>query len=450
MPTIDRHYINGSWTAPAATHQPITNPATGDTTGTLGLGTAEDVDLAVAAARTAFASWSQTTAAERAAAAITSDMGMPIDFARLTVGAGISQFTYYADLIETYAFTGSVGTTQVVKEPIGVCGLIPPWNYPGLQSAEKVAPALAAGSTVILKPGTPYAGRVLAEILDEAGVPAGVFNLVNGRGSSVGTALSRHPDVDMIAFTGSTGVGIQVQKAAAETVKRVSLELGGKSAHIVLPDAELAHAAQDAVSRVMSNSGQTCAAPTRTLVPAAHYEEFTAHVRAAVGQLTIGDPTTSVDLGSVANEAQWHTVQRYIEIGLAEGATLAAGGPGRPDGLDRGWFARPTVFSEVTNEMTIAREEIFGPIMCLIRYDTLDDAIAIANDSPYGLAAYIAGTDPGTIAYAAGRLRAGQVIINDAYPDLQAPFGGYKQSGNGRIWGTAGLEEYLETKAIVR
>ncbi len=467
MKTIDRHYIDGHWTDPTEASQPITNPANGDTTGTLGLGTAQDVDRAVAAARRAFPDWSQTSVAERAAvlrriadvhqrrledmaSAITADMGMPIAFARLTVGAGISQFTYYADLIENYAFTEPLGSTQVVKEAIGVCGLIPPWNYPGLQSAEKVAPAIAGGSTVILKPGTPYAGQVLAEIIDEAGVPAGVFNLVNGRGSTVGTALSRHPDVDMIAFTGSTGVGIQVQKDAAETVKRVSLELGGKSAHIVLPDADLAHAAQDAVSRVMNNSGQTCAAPTRTLVPAELYDEFTAHVRAAVEARTVGDPTTPVDMGSVANEGQWHTVQRYIEVGITEGATVAAGGPGRPDGLGQGWFARPTVFSGVTNDMTIAREEIFGPVMCLIPYDGLDDAIAIANDSPYGLAAYIAGTDPDVIAETASRLRAGQVIINDAYPDLHAPFGGYRQSGNGRIWGTAGLEEYLETKAIVR
>ena len=303
---------------------------------------------------------------------------------------------------------------------------------------------------MILKPGTPYAGQVLAEIIEEAGVPAGVFNLVNGRGSTVGTALSRHPDVDMIAFTGSTGVGIQVQKDAAETVKRVSLELGGKSPQIVLPAADLAAAAADAVGRVMGNTGQTCAAPTRTLVQREQLDAFVGPVRKAVEALTVGDPTGAVDMGPCANESQWNTVQRYIGLGIDEGATLVTGGPGRPDGLDVGWYARPTVFSDVTNEMTIAREEIFGPVMSILAYDTIDDAIAIANDSTYGLAAYVFGTSNEPIESVASRLRAGQVMIDTAYPDLHAPFGGFKESGNGRIWGTAGLEEYLETTAIVR
>ena len=367
----------------------------------------------------------------------------------MTVQAGAGQFRYLAGALGDYPFSEERGGTRIVKEPIGIAGLIPPWNYPSLQSAEKIAPALAAGCTMILKPGTPYTNQVLAEILAEAGVPKGVFNLVNGRGSVIGTALSRHPDVDMIAFTGSTGVGIQVQKDAADTVKRVSLELGGKSPHIILPDADFNAAAQGAVAKVMANSGQTCAAPTRTLIPRAHKAELEALIRAAVEATRVGDPLTDVFMGPAANEAQWHTVQRYIQAGINEGATLLTGGLGRPEGLKKGWFERPTVFTDVTNEMTIAREEVFGPVMSLIAYDDVDEAVAIANDTPYGLAAYVDGGDQALVQSVAGRLRAGQVILNGAQPDLQAPFGGYKQSGNGRIWGLAGLEEYLETKAVV-
>jgi aldehyde dehydrogenase (NAD+) len=467
MRDILKNYIDGAWVDPSddAT-QDIVNPATGSVTGRLALSTPEDVDRAVAAARLAFVSYSQARLEERAALlnriadghearaedmarAVTADIGMPVAYARTVVQAGAAQFRVLAEAIGSYPFVEARGSTRIVKEPIGVVGMIPPWNYPALQSAEKIAPALAAGCTMILKPGTPYTNQVLAEILHEAGVPKGVFNLVNGRGSVIGTALSRHHQVDMIAFTGSTGVGIEVQKNAAETIKRVSQELGGKSPHIILPDADLQAAAQSAVAKVMRNSGQTCAAPTRTLIPRAHKADLEALIRAAVEAISVGDPLSDVFMGPAANEAQWHTVQRYIQAGIDEGATLLAGGLGRPEGLDAGWFERPTVFTDVRNDMTIAREEIFGPVMSLIAYDTVLDAIAIANDTPYGLAAYVDGGDQDIVNNVASRLRAGQVMLNGSQPDFQAPFGGYKQSGNGRIWGVAGLEEYLETKAVV-
>ncbi len=467
MRDVLHHYIDGDW-VPSSSEavQAITNPATRQVTGRLALGTPLDVERAVAAARRAFESYSSFSVAERIALldriadlhdtrademarAVTADMGAPTDFARLTVGAGAAQFRLMARSLADYPFGTDRGTTHIIKEPIGVCALIPPWNYPGMQSAEKIAPALAAGCTMVLKPGTPYTGQVLAEILHEAGVPRGVFNLVNGRGSTVGTALSHHPFVDMVAFTGSTTVGIQVQKDAADTIKRVTLELGGKSPHIVLPVADLAAAARHAVAGVMSNAGQTCAAPTRTLVPRQHKDEFERHARVAIEALVVGDPTAAVDMGPVANEAQWHTVQRYIQRGLEEGARLIAGGPGYPDGLEHGWFVRPTAFGDVHNQMSVARDEIFGPVMSVIYYDSVEEAVAIANDSPYGLAAYVEGNDPKEVRRVASQLRAGQVMLNGALPDISAPFGGYKQSGNGRIWGVAGLEEYLETKAIV-
>lgn len=467
MRDIVHHYIDGDWVASSSdTVQDITNPATRQVIGRLALGSPIDVERAVVAARRAFDSYSKFSVAERIALldriadlhdarademarAVTADMGAPTQFARLTVAAGAAQFRLLARALANYPFSTDQGATRIIKEPIGVCALIPPWNYPGMQSAEKVAPALAAGCTMILKPGTPYTGRVLAEILHEAGVPRGVFNLVNGRGSTVGTALSQHPHIDMVAFTGSTTVGIQVQKDAADTVKRVTLELGGKSPHLILPDADFDAAARHAVLGVMSNAGQTCAAPTRTLVPRQHKEEIERHIRAAIEALTVGDPTTTVDIGPVANEAQWVTVQRYIQRGLDEGARLIAGGPGYPNGLEHGWFVRPTAFGNVRNQMAIAREEIFGPVMSVICYDNIEDAIEIANDSPYGLAAYVDGKDSKEVQRVALQLRAGQVMLNGAQPDINAPFGGFKQSGNGRIWGVAGLEEYLETKAVV-
>ncbi|WP_116953621.1 aldehyde dehydrogenase family protein [Jiangella endophytica] len=469
MSEIIRHYIDGGWSADAEGQtSTLTNPATGTPSGKVALGTPADVDRAVSAARRAFGTWSVSTVPERVellqaiaaeyarrteemALAVTTDIGMPLAGSRTAVQAALFQFQQLVEGLPTYAFEERRGSYTLRKEPIGVCGLIPPWNYPALQMAEKVAPALAAGCTMVLKPAevASHSGAVFAEVMHAAGTPRGVFNMVVGKGSVVGTTLTRHPDVDMIAFTGSTRVGIQVQKDAAETVKRVGLELGGKSAHVVLPDADFAAAAQVAVSGVMGNSGQTCAAPTRTLVPRSRLAEFLDLVRDDIATITVGDPLTDVSMGPVVSQTQWDTVQSYIEIGLKEGATLVSGGAGKPDGHETGWFVRPTVFADVTNDMRLAREEIFGPVMSVIAYDTVDEAVDIANDSPYGLAAYIHGTDPNQVRDVATRLRAGQVVVNSGYPDLTAPFGGYKQSGNGRVWGLASLEEYLEAKAVV-
>ncbi|WP_027929180.1 aldehyde dehydrogenase family protein [Amycolatopsis thermoflava] len=469
MRDVLRHYIDGAWTEPLGDGTaPITNPATGETSGVLALGTSADVDRAAAAARRAFATYSQTSVTERAdllaaiaaeyerraedmALAVTADIGTPLAIARITAQAGVGQFRELAEALPAYPFEEHRGRSTVRKEPIGVCALIPPWNYPALQMTEKVAPALAAGCTMILKPAeiAPYSAQVFAEIIEAAGVPQGVFNMVLGKGSVIGAALSKHPEVDLVSFTGSTSVGVQVQKDAADTVKRVTQELGGKSAHIILPDADLTSAVATAVTGVMTNSGQTCAAPTRTLIPRARRDEIVSMIRTAVDAVTVGDPLTPVAMGPVASEQQWHTVQRYIQAGLDEGATLVTGGLGQPEGAKGGWFARPTVFADVTNDMTIAREEIFGPVMTLISYDTVEEAVAIANDSPYGLAAYVDGGDPAQVRDVAARLRAGQVALNGAPLDQSAPFGGYKQSGNGRVWGIAGLDECLEIKAVV-
>jgi aldehyde dehydrogenase (NAD+) len=473
MGQVIRHYINGAWSErdDFATST-LVNPATGEPSVEVELGTQADVDRAVAAARAAFTNWSTSTVEDRVkllgaiaaemarrsedlALAVTTDMGAPIANSRVVVQASLFQLQQLIDGLRSYQFEHGEPTHTLRKEAIGVCALIPPWNYPALQMTEKVAPALAAGCTMVLKPAEIASGSagVFAEIVHAAGAPAGVFNMVLGRGSVVGTALTKHTDVDMVAFTGSTKVGVTVQQDAAETIKRVALELGGKSAHVVLPDADLAAAAQVAVTGVMSNSGQTCAAPTRTLVPRDQVEEFVELVRTGVESLTIGDPLTDVAIGPVVSEAQWNTVQTYIGIGIDEGATLIAGGPGKPsalpDHLANGWFVNPTIFSDVTNDMRIAREEIFGPVISIIAYDNVAEAVEIANDSIYGLAAYVHGTDPTQARDVANRLRAGQVVINGAYPDVTAPFGGYKQSGNGRVWGLEGVEEYLETKAIV-
>ncbi|MFD4511186.1 aldehyde dehydrogenase family protein [Streptomyces sp. NPDC058457] len=469
MSDVLRHYIDGAWAEPAdSTTADIVNPATGETTGRLALGTEADVDSAVAAARRAFVSYSQLSVAERVellqkiaaeyerraddmAAAVTADIGTPLFLARLSADAAVGSIRELVEILPEYAFEERRGGYTVRKEPIGVCGLIPPWNYPALQMTEKVVPALAAGCTTVLKPAeiAPYSAQVFAEILHAAGVPQGAFNMVVGKGSVAGSALTKHPDVDMISFTGSTAVGIQIQKDAADTVKRVTQELGGKSAHIILPDADIQTAVATAVQGVMGNSGQTCVAPTRTLIPRSRRDELVGAITAAVEAVTVGDPQTQVFMGPVSSERQWQTVQRYIQAGIDEGATLATGGLGQPEDVKGGWFARPTVFADVTNDMTIAREEIFGPVMSLITYDTVDEAVDIANDSPYGLMAYVSGADQEQVRDVAARVRAGQVLLNGAQLDLTAPFGGYKQSGNGRIWGVAGLEENLEVKAVV-
>ncbi|MET7769298.1 aldehyde dehydrogenase family protein [Nocardia sp. NPDC005366] len=462
-------YIGGKWVEPATSEFfDVVNPATEEVTGRVAKGSAEDVDRAVAAARAAFPTWSATSVAERLevlraisaefgkrmgdlGAALTEEMGAP---AALANGFQLNLLAGHLDTaigtLENFAFDEQRGATLVTKEPIGVCGLITPWNWPLSLIAVKVFPALAVGCTVVLKPSeqSPFSGQIFAEILDAAGVPAGVFNLVQGDGPSVGVPLSAHPDVDMISFTGSTRAGIEVAKNAAPSVKRVTQELGGKSANIVLDDADLAANVSAAIGPLMMNSGQTCSALSRMLVPAARMDEAIAAAKEATEQLTVGDPTGDVGLGPVVSGAQFEKVQSLIQKGIDEGATLVTGGVGRPDGLSTGFYVKPTVFANVTNDMTIAREEVFGPVLTILGYDSIDHAVEIANDSEYGLAGNVAGADLEQARAVARRIRAGYVTINDAF-DFQAPFGGYRKSGNGREWGEFGFDDYLEIKGIL-
>jgi aldehyde dehydrogenase (NAD+) len=386
------------------------------------------------------------------AAAITEEMGAPVSLAQNAQAAiGLGHFQSAHAILQTYVFEELRGTTLIAREPIGVCGFITPWNWPVNQMACKVAPALAVGCTMVLKPSeiAPFSGQILAEILHAAGVPAGVFNLVNGDGPGVGAAISAHPDIDLVSFTGSTRAGIEVARAAAATVKRVHQELGGKSPNIILPDADLRAAVTRGVKHVMQNTGQSCNAPTRMLAPHAVMDQVIDIARAAAESTTVGDPKGNAEIGPVVSDVQWNKIQRLIETGIAEGAKLVAGGPGKPEGLEVGYYVKPTVFAGVTNDMTIAREEIFGPVVSILGYETVDEAIAIANDTPYGLAAYVQGKDPAQLRQVAARLRAGQVNINGAGMDIMAPFGGYKQSGNGREWGDLAFGEFLETKAEI-
>jgi len=353
--------------------------------------------------------------------------------------------------LKSYEFEETIRSTRVVKEPIGVCGLITPWNWPMNQIAVKVAPALAAGCTMVLKPSeiAPFDAMIFAEILDAAGVPAGVFNLVNGDGPGVGTALSQHPDVDMMSFTGSTRAGVLVAQNAAPTVKRVAQELGGKSANILLDDADFEQAVKNGAGDVFENSGQSCDAPTRMLVPKNRINEAAKLAASVAETIVVGDPREEgTEVGPLVSQLQWDKVQGLIQKGIDEGATLAAGGTGRPEGLERGYFARPTVFANVSNDMTIAREEIFGPVLAILPYDDEDDAVRIANDTPYGLSGYVSSSNLDRARKVAARLRTGMVHINGAYADASAPFGGYKQSGNGREWGAHGIDEFLEVKSI--
>ncbi len=465
-----KFYIDGKWVDPVTPKtQDVINPATEAVAGHISMGSAADVDRAVKAARKAFASYSQTTVAERVAlleaciaeykkryadmaAAITEEMGAPAMLSQKAQAAmGIGHLQTALAVLKDYSFQELRGTTQIVREPIGVCGLITPWNWPMNQIACKVAPALAVGCTMVLKPSeiAPFSAQIWTEILDAAGVPAGVFNLVNGDGPSVGAAIASHPEVDMVSFTGSTRAGIEVARNAAPTVKRVHQELGGKSPNVILPDADLKRAVTGGVRSVMSNSGQSCNAPTRMLVPNAKMDEALAFAKAAAEATTVGDPSTDAAIGPVVSATQWDKIQTLIHKGIEEGATLVAGGPGKPDGLAKGYYVRPTVFGRVNNQMTVAREEIFGPVLVILGYDTVDEAVAIANDTPYGLAAYVSGADTEATRAVASRLRAGQVILNNAGADLMAPFGGFKQSGNGREWGDHAFAEFLETKAVL-
>jgi len=464
-----KFYIGGRWVNPTQQASlDVVNPATEQVCGKLALGGADDVDSAVAAARAAFYAWSETSLDERRdiltkiiaeyrnrfddlVAAVTEEMGAPDSFSRQAqVPSGLAHLEAALDILQGYAFEERRGATLVRKEPIGVCALITPWNWPLNQIVCKVAPALAVGCTMVLKPSeiAPFSAHIFAEILDAAGVPAGVFNLVHGDGPGVGAPLSSHPDVDMVSITGSTRAGVEVARNAAATVKRVHQELGGKSANILLDDGDFAGNVSRGVSAVMRNSGQTCSAPTRMLVPRSRMAEAIAIARDTADAVTVGDPTGDVMMGPVVSAAQFEKIQGLVQRGIDEGATLVSGGTGRPDGLPTGFFVKPTVFADVTRDMTISREEIFGPVLSILGYDDLDDAVQIANDSEYGLAAYVNGSDPAVTADLARRLRAGQVSINFAWDDL-APFGGYKRSGNGRECGDFAFHEFLEIKAVM-
>ena len=465
-----KFYIDGAWVSPAVPKTlDVLNPATEAVAGHISMGTAVDVDHAVAAAKKAFASYSRTSRAERLdllgsiisvyekrigdmALAITEEMGSPMWKSQSQQAVlGLLHLKVAQGVLASYAFEHPRGGTTIVKEPIGVCGFITPWNWPMNQIGCKVAPALAVGCTMVLKPSevAPFSAHIFAEILAEAGVPAGVFNLVDGDGPTVGAALSSHPDVEMVSFTGSTRAGIEVARAAAPTIKRVHQELGGKSPNIVLEDADLSIAIPASVNEMFGNTGQSCNAPSRLLVPRGKLAEVVALAKEAAEATTTGDPMGNAKLGPVVSELQWNKIQGLIAKGIEEGATLVTGGLGRPDGLEKGYYVKPTIFSDVTNDMTIAREEIFGPVLAILPYETLDQAIEIGNDTPYGLAAYIRGKDPKVIADVASKLRAGQILVNGAGLDPMAPFGGYKQSGNGREWGDHAFSEFLETKAIL-
>jgi len=386
------------------------------------------------------------------AAAISDEMGAPLPFAeRAQAGAGLAQLRTVLEALKSYPSEERLGAATILREPVGVVGMITPWNWPINQIACKVAPALAAGCAMLLKPSeyTPTSALILAEILHDAGVPKGVFNLVNGLGPEVGAAMSAHPGLDMISFTGSTRAGIDVAQRAAPTVKRVSQELGGKSANIILEDADFQKAVTGGTAHCFQNTGQSCNAPTRMLVPHGRMDEATSIAKAVADKTKPGDPRAAdTTIGPVVNRTQWDKIQALIKKGIDEGATLAAGGPGRPADLNKGYYVRPTVFANVTNEMTIAREEIFGPVLSIIGYRDENDAVRIANDTPYGLAGYVSSGDVEKARRVARRVRAGTVNMNGASLEMAAPFGGYKQSGNGREWGRFGLEEFLEVKAV--
>lgn len=468
MRNYTQFYIDGQWVDPIAPRTaPVVNPATEDVSGMISLGSAADVDKAVAAARRAFATFGETSAKERLdlleailaeylkretelGEAVSEEMGAPMSLAcgfHTLLGKG--HLSTAIEVLKDFKFEEQRGVTLIRKEPIGVCGLITPWNWPMNQTCVKIFPALAAGCTMILKPPqlAPYSAQILAEILHGAGVPAGVFNMVQGKGSEIGTALSTHEDVDMISFTGSEPVGVQIQKDAADTVKRVGLELGGKSAWIVLDDASLAANVAAATGGMMGNSGQTCSAGSRLLVPSARMDDAIAAATEAANGVSVGDPKGNFAMGPVVSKSQYEIIQGYIEKGLEEGAKLIAGGPGKPDGLDKGFYVKPTVFVG-TNQMAIAREEIFGPVLVIIGYDDVDHAVEIANDSNFGLGGYVSGEDLDAARAISRRMRTGAIWVNGGF-DFHAPFGGYKRSGNGREWGEHGFAEYLEVKSVI-
>jgi len=464
-------YIDGAWVNPIEAKEfKVINPATEAPAGVISMGSSKDVDLAVAAARRAFDSYSRTTPAERLALmerilaaykahydeialAISTEMGAPITLAKGSqTRIGVGHIAAMIEVLKTFKFEEQRGNTRLVQEPVGVCALITPWNWPMNQVAAKVVPALAAGCTMVLKPSeySPFSAILWAQVMHEAGVPAGVFNLVNGDGPNVGAPLSSHREVDMVSFTGSTRAGTEVAKNAAASVKRVHQELGGKSPNVLLDDADFERAVKQSVLHVFQNSGQSCNAPTRMLVPAAKMTEVVAIAKRVADSVVVGDPTSEkTNVGPVVSKLQYDRVEGYIEKGIAEGAVLVTGGPGRPEGLKQGYFVKPTIFSNVNNDMTIAREEIFGPVLCILPYETENDAVQIANDTPYGLAAYVRSQDPVRARRVGSRIRAGQVALNGASGDMQTPFGGFKMSGNGREYGEFGLRDFLEVKAVI-
>jgi aldehyde dehydrogenase (NAD+) len=470
MKDCRQFYIDGKWVNPVQANDfSVINPATEEPIATISLGGAADVDRAVAAAKRAFDSYSETTVQDRLAlliriievyqsrmeemaATISQEMGAPVGLARTAQApAGLAHLSEIVRVLGHFKFEELKGSTLMRQEPIGVCGLITPWNWPMNQIVCKVAPALAAGCTMVLKPSelAPLSAYLFTQVVDEAGVPPGVFNLVNGDGPTVGVAISSHADVAMISFTGSTRAGVAVATAAAPTVKRVTQELGGKSANIILDDADLASAVKEGVQACFRNSGQSCNAPTRMLVPRSKMVEAVTAARLAAEATKVGDPLTEgKHIGPLSSKAQFEKVQRFIAKGIEEGAKLVTGGLGRPDGFLKGYFVKPTVFADVRNDMTIAREEIFGPVLCIIPYETEEDAVRIANDTPYGLSGFVTSGDVERARRVARRIRSGNVHINGARVDFGGCFGGYKQSGNGREWGEAGLEEFLELKAI--
>lgn len=470
MKDLTKFYINGQWVNPlVARDLAVENPATEETIATISLGAAADVDAAVAAAKAAFPGYSRVTVEERISLmenllkiymdrydemsmAISTEMGAPISFASAAqADCGRGHINAAIEALKKFEFERQVGSTRIVKEPIGVCGFITPWNWPINQISCKVAPALATGCTMVLKPSeiAPISGYLFTEMMDQAGFPAGVYNMVNGDGPGVGAVISSHPDVDMVSFTGSTRAGILVAKAASETVKRVTQELGGKSPNIIFEDADLETAVSSGVAHMMGNTGQSCNAPSRMLVHSSVYDKAVEIAKQTAAQVAVDDPIKEGGhLGPLSSRVQFDKVQGLIEKGIEEGAELVAGGPGKPEGFATGYFVKPTVFAGVNNQMTIAQEEIFGPVLTMIPFDTEEQAIEIANDTPYGLAAYFSTSDKERANRVAGQLRAGMISLNSASQDYAAPFGGYKQSGNGREWGEYGFDDFLEIKGI--
>ena len=470
MKDLRQFYINGQWVDPVqARDLAVENPSTEELVATISLGAAADVDAAVAAAKAAFPAYSKVSVEERIAlmekllqiykdrydemaVAISVEMGAPISFATAAqADCGRGHINAAIESLKQFEFERQVGNTRIVKEPIGVCGFITPWNWPINQISCKVAPALATGCTMVLKPSemAPISGYLFTEMMDQAGFPAGVYNMVNGDGPDVGAVISSHPDVDMVSFTGSTRAGILVAKAASETVKRVTQELGGKSPNIIFEDADLETAVSSGVINMMGNTGQSCNAPSRMLVHSSVYDQAVQIAKQTAEQVPVDDPMKEgMHLGPLSSRVQFDKVQGLIEVGINEGAQLVVGGLGKPDGFDTGYYVKPTIFAGVNNQMTIAQEEIFGPVLSMIPFDTEEQAIEIANDTPYGLAAYFSTSDEERARRVAGQLRAGMISLNSASQDYAAPFGGYKQSGNGREWGEYGFDDFLEIKGI--